>query len=181
MNTRISVIGGANVDLSATLNDTFIAADSNPGHVEVGYGGVARNIAHNLALLGTDVQLLTVFGGDLFGGLLYDFCRQQGIGFISFSPLAQGLLTDRYLNGIPEGSRMSRPNELKRDVLTSELLDHLHHLNQQAAQRGETLAEMALAWVLSQQGVTSVLVGASSVAQLATNMRCVHAAPVAGF
>ena len=112
---------------------------------------------------------------------ILDFCRQQGIGFISFSPLAQGLLTDRYLNGIPEGSRMSRPNELKRDVLTSELLDHLHHLNQQAAQRGETLAEMALAWVLSQQGVTSVLVGASSVAQLATNMRCVHAAPVAGF
>ena len=75
----ISVIGGANVDLSAMLNDAFIAADSNPGHVEVGYGGVARNIAHNLSLLGARTQLLTIFGGDLFGGLLHDYCKQQGI------------------------------------------------------------------------------------------------------
>ena len=79
MDTLISVIGGANVDLSATLNDAFIAADSNPGHIEIGYGGVARNIAHNLALLGAHSQLLTVFGGDLFGGLLQDYCKQQGI------------------------------------------------------------------------------------------------------
>lgn len=79
MNTLISIIGGANVDLSATLYDAFIAADSNPGHIDVGYGGVARNIAHNLSLLGARTQLLTIFGGDLFGGLLYDYCRQQGI------------------------------------------------------------------------------------------------------
>ena len=79
METLISVIGGANVDLSATLTDAFIAADSNPGHVDVGYGGVARNIAHNLSLLGARTQLLTVFGGDLFGGLLQDYCKQQGI------------------------------------------------------------------------------------------------------
>lgn len=67
------------MDLSATLNDAFIAADSNPGHIDVGYGGVARNIAHNLVLLGARTQLLTVFGGDLFGGLLHDYCKQQGI------------------------------------------------------------------------------------------------------
>ena len=79
METLISVIGGANVDLSAALNDAFIAADSNPGHIERGYGGVARNIAHNLVLLGARAQLLTVFGGDLFGGLLQDYCKQQGI------------------------------------------------------------------------------------------------------
>ena len=79
METRISVIGGANVDLSATLNDAFIAADSNPGHIDIGYGGVARNIAHNLSLLGARTELLTIFGGDLFGGLLHDYCRQQGI------------------------------------------------------------------------------------------------------
>lgn len=79
MEALVSVIGGANVDMSATLNDAFIAADSNPGHVEVGYGGVARNIAHNLSLLGARTQLLTVFGGDLFGGLLHDYCKQQGI------------------------------------------------------------------------------------------------------
>lgn len=79
MNTQVSIIGGANVDLSATLVDAFIAADSNPGHIEIGYGGVARNIAHNLALLGAKTNLLTVFGGDLFGGLLHDYCIQQGI------------------------------------------------------------------------------------------------------
>lgn len=79
METRISVIGGANVDLSATLNDAFIASDSNPGHIDIGYGGVARNIAHNLSLLGAQTHLLTVFGGDLFGGLLHDYCHQQGI------------------------------------------------------------------------------------------------------
>lgn len=79
METLISVIGGANVDLSATLSDAFIAADSNPGHIEVGYGGVARNIAHNLSLLGAQTRLFTIFGGDLFGGLLQDFCKQQGI------------------------------------------------------------------------------------------------------
>ena len=79
MDTLISVIGGANMDMSATLNGAFIAADSNPGHIEVGYGGVARNIAHNLTLLGARTQLLTVFGGDLFGGLMHDYCKQQGI------------------------------------------------------------------------------------------------------
>lgn len=79
MSARISVIGGANVDLSAALTDAFIAQDSNPGHIDVGYGGVARNIAHNLTLLGAEVQLATIFGGDLFGGLLNDYCVQQGI------------------------------------------------------------------------------------------------------
>ncbi len=79
MQNLITVIGGSNVDLSAALFDSFIAADSNPGKVDIGYGGVARNIAHNLALLGNRVQLLTAFGGDLFGKLLRDHCSQQGI------------------------------------------------------------------------------------------------------
>ena len=79
MDTLISIIGGANMDMSATLNGAFIAADSNPGHIEVGYGGVARNIAPYLTLLGARTQLLTVFGGDLFGGLMHDYCKQQGI------------------------------------------------------------------------------------------------------
>lgn len=96
MNTLITIIGGANVDLSATLHDTFIAADSNPGHIEVGYGGVARNIAHNLSLLGTRVQLLTIFGGDLFGGLLYDYCRQEGID-VHLSERASSLRSGLYV------------------------------------------------------------------------------------
>ena len=101
---------------------------------------------------------------------ILDFCHQQGVGFISFSPLAQGLLTDRYLNGIPEGSRMTQGRFLKPEMLTPELLERLHELNRQASLRNETLAEMALSWILEQQGVTSVLVGASSTAQLAKNL-----------
>ncbi|WP_306571565.1 aldo/keto reductase [Segatella buccae] len=105
------------------------------------------------------------------------FCHDHGIGFISFSPLAQGLLTDRYLNGVPDDSRMAKGRFLKREVLTPKLTAHLQELNAQAHERNETLAEMALAWILHQQGVTSVLVGASSVAQLEQNMKCVHAQP----
>ena len=108
---------------------------------------------------------------------ILDLCREEGIGFISFSPLAQGLLTDRYLNGIPEDSRMSKGKFLKADMLTPELLARLRQWNEVAQGRGETLAEMALAWILHQQGVTSVLVGASSVQQLEKNLRCVSAAP----
>lgn len=105
---------------------------------------------------------------------IIDYCAEHGIGFISFSPLAQGLLTDRYLHGIPEGSRMSKEKFLRHDMLTPELLEHLQQLNKQAEERGETLAEMALSWILQQKGVTSVLVGASSVEQLEKNLKCVR-------
>ena len=103
---------------------------------------------------------------------ILDFCAQEGIGFISFSPLAQGLLTDRYLNGIPEDSRMSKGKFLTESMLTPDLLEQLQRWNEQARERGETLAEMALSWILQQKAVTSVLIGASSTAQLATNLRC---------
>lgn len=106
-----------------------------------------------------------------------NYCREHGIGFISFSPLAQGLLTDRYLDGIPKDSRMAKNKSLTHDKLTPELLPQLRELNKEAADRGETLAEMALAWILHQAGVTSVLVGASSVGQLEKNMKCVSAKP----
>ena len=108
---------------------------------------------------------------------ILDYCHQHGIGFISFSPLAQGLLTDRYLNGIPKDSRMAKEHFLKSEMLTDDLLQQLREWNEQAAQRHESLAEMALAWILAQKGVTSVLVGASSVTQLEKNLRCVNAAP----
>lgn len=103
---------------------------------------------------------------------ILDFCAQEGIGFIAFSPLAQGLLTDRYLNGIPKDSRMSKGVFLKEDMLTPELLNLLRGYQSAAEQEGRSLAEMALAWVLRQQAVTSVLVGASSVAQLEKNLKC---------
>ena len=108
---------------------------------------------------------------------ILDYCADNGIGFISFSPLAQGLLTDKYLDTIPAGSRMSRETSLPSSRLTPELRDHLRQLNAQAAERGESLAEMALAWVLAQRGITSVLVGASSVEQMECNMKCIYAKP----
>ena len=101
-----------------------------------------------------------------------DYCADHGIGFISFSPLAQGLLTDRYINGIPEGSRMSRESSLSSDTLTPELIAQLRTWNDEALSKGYTLAEMALHWILDQRGVTSVLVGASSTAQLEKNIKC---------
>lgn len=104
---------------------------------------------------------------------ILDFCAQEGVGFIAFSPLAQGLLTDRYLDGIPSDSRMSKGKFLKESMLTPELLAQLREYNAQAQSQGKTLAESALAWILSQKGVTSVLVGASSTSQLEKNLRCV--------
>ena len=106
---------------------------------------------------------------------ILDFCAEEGIGFIAFSPLAQGLLTDRYLNGIPQDSRMSKGKFLRAEMLTPELLATLRRYHAEAQGRGETLAEMALAWILHQKGVTSVLVGASSTAQLEKNLRCLKA------
>ncbi len=103
---------------------------------------------------------------------ILDFCAQEGVGFIAFSPLAQGLLTDRYLNGVPADSRMSKGKFLKESMLTPELLAQLREYNAQAQSQGKTLAESALAWILAQNGVTSVLVGASSTSQLEKNLRC---------
>jgi len=106
---------------------------------------------------------------------IIDLMEKEGVGFISFSPLAQGLLTDRYLKGVPEGSRMSQGQFLKKDMLTEELLEKLRAWNGIAEGRNETLAEMALAWILHHKAVTSVLVGASSIEQLAKNLKCMTA------
>lgn len=95
----------------------------------------------------------------------------NGTGFIAFSPLAQGLLTDRYLQGIPDGSRMAVNHFLKADMLTPSLVDKLSLLNENASRRGQTLAGMALAWLLRDERVTSVIIGASSVGQLKENLR----------
>lgn len=104
-----------------------------------------------------------------------DYCAENGIGFISFSPLAQGLLTDRYLNDIPEGSRVTHSRYLSSDAITPELREYLRTLHAVATARGESIAEEALAWVLAQRGVTSVLVGVSSVEQLKSNLRSINA------
>jgi len=104
---------------------------------------------------------------------ILDLCREEGVGFISFSPLAQGLLTDRYVNGIPEGSRMSKGRFLRPEMLTPEVLAKIQQYNAEAQNEGRTLAEYALSWILRQEGVTSVLVGASSTSQLQSNLKVI--------
>ncbi len=100
--------------------------------------------------------------------------QTHGAGFIAFSPLAQGLLTNRYLNGIPQGSRMAKGKFLKPEMLTEEMMNRIKALNEVAAGRNQTLAEMALAWLLKDEMVTSVLIGASSVNQLADNLKAME-------
>ncbi len=99
-----------------------------------------------------------------------DICGKEGLGIIAFSPLGQGMLTDRYLNGIPEDSRAAKDGFLKRDFINEENLARVRGLNAIAQRRGQTLAAMALAWVLRDERVTSALIGASSVAQLEANV-----------
>jgi L-glyceraldehyde 3-phosphate reductase len=106
------------------------------------------------------------------GGLL-DTLAETGVGCIAFSPLAQGMLTDRYLGGVPEGSRASRPGSLSKELLTDTALHHIRALAEIAAERGQSLAQLALSWALRDRRVTSVLVGASSVAQLEDNVGAV--------
>jgi L-glyceraldehyde 3-phosphate reductase len=101
---------------------------------------------------------------------LLDVLAEEGVGCIVFSPLAQGMLTDKYLNGIPEGSRASRAATLPRDMITDEALEKIRALNEIAKARGQSLAQMALAWTLRDPRITSALAGASSVEQLEANV-----------
>ncbi len=101
---------------------------------------------------------------------LMDVLGEEGVGCIAFSPLAQGMLTDRYLDGIPEDSRAAQGKSLDPSLLTDEALAHIRRLNEMAQARGQSLAQLALAWVLRDDRVTSVLIGASSVKQLDDNL-----------
>lgn len=105
---------------------------------------------------------------------LFDALAKAGAGCICFSPLAQGLLTDRYLHGIPEDSRAAKGRFLKASVITPQLLEKISRLREIAAGRGQTLAEMALSWVLRPGRATTVLIGASRVSQIDDNLRAVE-------
>lgn len=106
---------------------------------------------------------------------LFEVLEDKGVGCIPFSPLAQGLLTDRYLKGIPEDSRIAGQSVfLTEENLDADLMIQIRALNQEAELRDQTLAQMALAWILSRKQVTSVLIGASSVSQLEANVACIH-------
>ncbi|MDR2810972.1 MAG: L-glyceraldehyde 3-phosphate reductase [Tannerellaceae bacterium] len=106
---------------------------------------------------------------------LLPLLKDEGVGLIAFSPLAQGLLTNKYLNGIPENSRAAKPTGfLQRSQVTEEVITKVRKLNDIAISRGQTLAEMALAWLLKDDRVTSVLIGASSVEQLLDNLNALQ-------
>lgn len=128
--------------------------------------------AHDVPLLIYQGRINLIDKAPIEEGIL-DYCADNGIGFISFSPLAQGLLTDKYLNGIPEGSRMTHSVHLTPDRLTPELQQELRIMAEQAKNEGSNLAEKALRWVLEQRGITSVIVGVSRVEQLERNIKTV--------
>ena len=109
---------------------------------------------------------------------LLDVLEQEGAGCIAFSPLAQGMLTGKYLDGVPEGSRAAQGKSLSSELLTEEALGRIRTLNEIAKGRGQSLAQMALAWALRDPRVTSVLIGASSVAQLETNVAALDGPPL---
>jgi len=107
---------------------------------------------------------------DVENGVL-DCCTKNGLGFVAFSPLAQGILTNKYINGIPKGSRASRPESfLKAEQVTPELIEKIIKLNDIANQRGQTLAQMAISWVVRNEQVTSAIIGASSTEQIDDNL-----------
>jgi len=116
-----------------------------------------------------------------FGKGLLDVLEEEGMGCIAFSPLAQGLLTKRYLHGIPEDSRVAKPHGfLKQEQLTEERLAQIRALNEIAQLRGQSLSQMAIAWLLKDDRVTSVLIGVSSVEQLDDNLLSISGAPFTG-
>jgi L-glyceraldehyde 3-phosphate reductase len=136
-----------------------------------------RRAAEILADLGTPLLIhqpsYSMFNRWVEDGLL-DTLEDLGVGCIPFSPLAQGLLTDRYLNGIPADSRVAREGSAKKSMVNDETLGHIRALTEIAEGRGQTLAQLAVAWVLRNSAVTSALVGASSVSQLEANVASIE-------
>jgi L-glyceraldehyde 3-phosphate reductase len=167
-------------DPETPLEETMGALDSAVRQGKALYAGISsysaertREAARILDELGTPLLIHQPSYSMLNRWIepdLLDALEEVGAGAIAFSPLAQGMLTDRYLDGVPEGSRASRPTSLSPDMLTDEALARIRALNDLAAGRGQTLAQMALAWTLRDPRVTSALIGVSSVEQLTSNM-----------
>ncbi|HEX2902735.1 MAG TPA: L-glyceraldehyde 3-phosphate reductase [Jatrophihabitans sp.] len=167
-------------DPETPLEETMGALDQAVRSGKALYAGISSYSAERTA---EAARILRELGTPLFihqpsysllnrwveGGLL-DTTAEVGAGVIAFSPLAQGMLTDRYLDGIPADSRMARDSSLSPDLLTEQNLAHIRALNEIAQRRGQSLAQLALAWVARDERVSSVLIGASSVRQLEQNV-----------
>ena len=170
-------------DPETLLEETLGALDSAVRSGKALYAGISsysaektREAATILRDLGTPVLIHQPSYSMLNRWIepeLLDALGDLGIGCIAFSPLAQGMLTSKYLAGIPEGSRASWPSSLSPHLITDEALENIRALNDLAAARGQTLAQMAIAWVLRDERVTSALIGASSVEQLEDNIAAV--------
>jgi L-glyceraldehyde 3-phosphate reductase len=169
------------VDPETPLEETMGALDSAVRQGKALYVGISsyssaqtREAARILRELGTPLLIhqpsYSMLNRWIEDDRLLDTLEEVGAGCITFSPLAQGLLTDRYLDGIPEGSRASRDSSLDPAMLTEATLDKIRSLRQIARDRGQTLPQLALAWTLRDPRVTSTLIGASSVAQLEDNV-----------
>jgi len=167
-------------DSETPLEETLGALDTAVRQGKALYAGISSYSAQRteeavaiLESLGTPLLIhqpsYSLLNRWIEGGLL-DVLGREGVGAIVFSPLAQGMLTDRYLDGVPEDSRAARDGSLSRDMLSDENLAHVRALNEIAGRRGQTLAQMALAWTLRDPRVTSTLIGASSVEQLDQNL-----------
>ncbi len=167
-------------DPQTPLEETMGALDTAVRSGKALYAGISSyspertaEAARILAGLGTPLLIhqpsYSMLNRWVEGGLL-DTLEQVGAGCIAFSPLAQGMLTSKYLDGIPSGSRMAEGSSLSKDLLTEQNLRHLHALDEIARRRGQSLAQMALAWLTRDERVTSVLIGASSVSQLEQNI-----------
>jgi L-glyceraldehyde 3-phosphate reductase len=167
-------------DPDTPLEETMGALDTAVRQGKALYAGISsyspertRQAAEILRGLGTPLLIhqpsYSMLNRWIEDGLL-EVLGEEGVGCIVFSPLAQGLLTDRYLDGVPEGSRASRPGTIDHDQLSEETLAKVRALHQLAVRRGQSLAQMAVAWALRDPRVTSALLGASSVAQLEDNV-----------
>jgi L-glyceraldehyde 3-phosphate reductase len=167
-------------DPDTPLEETMGALDTAVRQGKALYAGISsyspertRQAAELLRGLGTPLLIhqpsYSMLNRWIEDGLL-EVLDEEGVGCIVFSPLAQGLLTDRYLGGVPEGSRASRPGTLSADQLGEETLAKVRALHQIAGRRGQSLAQLAVAWTLRDPRVTSALLGASSVAQLEDNV-----------
>ena len=167
-------------DPETPLEETMGALDSAVRSGKALYAGISSyspqrtaEAARILAELGTPLFIhqpsYSMLNRWVEGGLL-DTLEQVGAGCIAFSPLAQGMLTDKYLHGIPSDSRMAEDSSLSEDLLTEQNLTHIRALHEIAQRRGQSLAQLALAWLARDQRVTSILVGASSVGQLEQNI-----------
>jgi L-glyceraldehyde 3-phosphate reductase len=168
-------------DPETPIEETMVALDQIVRQGKALYVGIsnykadqAKKAIQILKELGTPCLIhqpkYSMFERWVEDGLL-DVLEDNGVGCIAFSPLAQGMLTNKYLKGIPEGSRASKGQFLKPEMLTEEKLSKISNLNQIAESRGQSLAQMALAWVLRDKRVTSVLIGASSTEQLDDNLK----------